>query len=168
MSRKATEFTEKQMVFIECVALKRMSLLDAYSTAFDVTGMKASTIAKRGSELFKRPDINAEINLVIEGARRASVKAASYTLDDAIADVEEGMNLAKTNGQSSAYVQAVKLKAQLAGHVIDRKEVSTKDPLATATLDELGTMRDEITRRILAAKAAEADKPQALPLAKAA
>lgn len=162
--------TEKQQAFVEAIATDRLSYSAAYSKAFDVSGMQKLTVAKRASELARKPEIQAEINVILEGARRNSVKAAAYSLDDAIAEVDEGLELAKTNGQSSAFLQGVKLKAQLAGHVIDRKEVSTKDPLTGATIEELGRMRDEITRRMLAAKAAEPPdhRPIALHVGRAA
>lgn len=147
--------TAAEQEFARLVGSGKFTQTAAYSQAFDVSKIQPGTVIKRASALAKREDIKALIAVVVEGAGVASVKAAAYTIDVAIAEADEARADAKANGQASAQVAAIKLKSQLAGHVLDRKEIKAVDPLKDATTEELGRLRDEITRRIVAAKDAE-------------
>lgn len=146
--------TPQQAKFAENIAVKRMTQFDAYSDAYDVSAMSRSTAMKRSGEMAKHPEVEAQIQVLREGATKTAIKAAAYTLDAAISECDEVLQLAKEKGQTSAAVAAVKLKSQLAGHVLERKETSVKDPLADATNAELVKLRAEIDARLAASKQA--------------
>jgi len=148
--------TPQETAFARLYATGKVPRNEAYSTIYDVANLSKSALNKRASLLASRPDIVAAVKVITDGVTSATVKAAAYTIDKAMEEAEEARQLAHRTGQSSAASAAVKLKSQLAGHVLDRKEVSTKDPLAGATIDELARLRDEVTRRILAAREASA------------
>lgn len=146
--------TAAQAKFAHGIAVDRLSQVAAYSAAYDVSNMSKSTIDRRAREVAQHPGVKAEIELISAGATAAAITAAAYTLDKAISEAEDARILAHKMGQASAASGAVKLKAQLAGHVVERKEFSEKDPLKDATNDELVKLRAEIDARLSAGKAA--------------
>lgn len=162
--------TEQQERFAQLVAVDRKSQRAAYLEAYGDGGAASSTIDRRARAVATQPEVVARVKVLVDGATEKLCEIGAYTLQAALIEAEEARQLAHERGQASAAAAAVKLKAQIAGHVLDKKEVSTKDPLTGATIEELGRMRDEITRRMLAAKAAEPpdSRPIALPVGRAA
>ena len=145
----------REEAFARAVATGKLNQSAAYSECYEAASLSPAVIADRASRLAGKPEVQARIKVLTVGVTKAALKAAAYTLDVAIGEVDEIMSEARANKQAAAAVAAVKLKAQLAGHVIDRKEIKEIDPLKGATLEELGKLRDEITMRMLAAREAE-------------
>lgn len=145
----------KHEEFARLVASGKFTQSEAYAQVYDATAMTADNLSRRASRLANTPKVVDRIEVLKVGATAAAVKAAAYTLDAAMVDIDRVLKLAEDKGQTSAAVAAVKLKSQLAGHVLDRKEVSTKDPLADATNAELVKLRAEIDARLAASKQAE-------------
>jgi len=144
----------KQEQFARAIAAGKPQSV-AYAEVYGAGKRSEKTLAEAACRLANTPQVRMRINVITEGATRASIKAAAHTIDVAIDEVDQIMHEARANGQASAAVAAAKLKSQLAGHVLDRKEIREIDPLKGATLEELVKLRDEITRRMLAAREAE-------------
>ena len=131
-----THLTEKQAKFCEKV-LEGLNLSDAYRAAFNTENMKPATVNRAAKELADNPKVAARIEVLREGATRAAVTAAAYTLDEAMTDAEEDRALAREKGQGSAAVSATKLKAQLAGHLPEKEKRDAR----AGVLDELDVER---------------------------
>ena len=76
------------------------------------------------------------------------MEKTGLTLADCIAEANIWVADAQALGNTSAGVAATKLRAQLAGHLVERKEVSTKGQLDDMDIAALAKMRDEANRLI--------------------
>lgn len=113
--------TAKQERFAQNIALKGMTQSAAYAEAYDAVKMKPETVSRAAVDLAANPSVSARIDVLKQGATRAAVKAAAFTLDDAIRESDENRLAALANGQTSAAVAATKLKAELSGHLTEKK-----------------------------------------------
>lgn len=143
--------TAKQEQFAQGIALKGLNQSAAYSAAYDASKMTPETIACRASELAKHSDVADRINVLRERATGAAVKKAGYTLADAIAEADELAADGKALGQISAAVAAIKLKAQLGGHLVEKKEIRTGS-LEDTDLEKLAHMKAQAEAEMQAAE----------------
>jgi CHAT domain-containing protein len=102
-------------------------------------GYKESRAGTTGSELRKNPDVAARIT---ELQIKRSAIAESHGVFDmrmAIAECDEARDLARTQGQSAAMIQATTLKAKLTGLLVERRQVDYKNvgELSDAELESL-------------------------------
>ena len=135
--------TFKQELF--CVkVLEGLNLSDAYRAVYNSQKSKPATVNRAAKELADNPRLAARIALLRQGATAIAIKKAGYTLADAMTEAAEDRQLAIAGGQASAAVAATKLRAQLAGHLIERKETSNKGALDDTDVAVLVAMRDEM------------------------
>ena len=144
--------TAKQEVFCQKLALGTMTQSEAYACAYDVARMTPKSLAEAASKLMRSPEVSARVEVLRERAAKAAVKRAAVTLDSCIADAEELMADAKALGQISAGVAAAKLRAQLSGHLVERKEVKQTGPLDETDVEKLVEIKAEVERKLAAAK----------------
>jgi hypothetical protein len=83
---------------------------------------KPGLCAIRASRLIANDGIKARIAEL----QNASAKRAEITLDSLLADMERIQQAAEAAGQNAAAVSAAKLKAELAGHYVQRKEAKVE------------------------------------------
>lgn len=101
-------------------------------------------------------EVKARINVLAHRAAGTAASVAAYTLDMAMTEAEQARQLAQAKGQAAAATAAVKLKAQLAGHVIEKKEVKQTSSLDNANATTLEGIRREVEERLQRVKDAEA------------
>ena len=154
MAGKAGTLTAKEEIFCQCLAMRKMNQSEAYSTAWDASKAKPETIASKASILASQEKIKARISVLTERATAIAVKKAGLTLADEIMACTETLENARALGQASAEVAAIKLRAQLGGHLVERKEVSTKGTLEEADIAKLMALKREIDLRITLSKEA--------------
>jgi hypothetical protein len=140
--------TAKQEAFCRAVALEGLDQTAAYSKAYDVSKMKQESVHKAASNLANDPKVSTRIAVLTERATAAAVKKAGYTLADAMAEAEEVLDDAKALGQIGPAVSAVKLRAQLAGHLVEKKEVSTKTSLEETDVDSLLKIKAQVDAQL--------------------
>jgi hypothetical protein len=103
--------------FAQCLAAG-MKKSDAYRAAHP--GIKSSnkTIHETACKLAKREDVQARV----EELRAPVIAKVRYELEQAMAECDEAIRLAKETANPSAMVSAVQLKAKLNGLLVeDRK-----------------------------------------------
>jgi hypothetical protein len=158
--------TAQQEVFAKKIALENMGQSAAYSCAYNTSKMTAKTVTEAASRLAAADNVRARIDVLRQGATRAALKAAAYSIDDAISDAEEDRVLARNAGQGSAAVAATKLKAQLAGHLVEKK-ADAKGALEDMDLERLLELRkaveDKVARSREALAMTDAPAPVATP-----
>ena len=146
--------TAKQERFAQNVALKGMTQSAAWGEAYNATLMSPKSINEAASRLLANVKIKARVIGLKQGATAAAVKKAGLTLADSIDEAGDMLAGAKIAGQYSAGVAAVKLRAQLSGHLADRKEVR-QGPLDDADVAKLVATLAEIDAKLAAMKDAE-------------
>jgi hypothetical protein len=140
--------TAKEELFAKKIALENLNQTAAYSAAYDVSKMAPKTITDRGHDLAKKPDVAARITVLRERATNAAVEKAALTLADCITEAGEMLEDAKALGQVSAGVAAVKLRAQLAGHLTE-KESKSKGPLDDLDISGLVELRQQLDAKLI-------------------
>lgn len=145
------ELTPKQQAFVTKVVCENLSYSDAYRACFDCSKRTPLQVNSAAGSLARSPKVAARILAMRRGAEVAAVAKTSYTLADAIKEAEDLRAMAVEKGQVAAATQAASLKAKLAGHLIDRKEIKS-GPLEDTDVEELEALLAELKRR----KAADA------------
>ena len=146
--------TAKQEAFCRGVALDKLTQSASYARAYDTSKMTESAVSSKAAQTAAIPEVRERIAVLIERATTAAVKKAAYTLADAIKEADTAMQDGMALGQVSAAVAAIKLKAQLGGHLVERKEVVTKH-LEAADIEVLEHMQKEIATRLKRAREAK-------------
>lgn len=133
--------TIKQERFAEHY-LEHRNAKKAYEQAgYATKGWSANAIYVAAHRILK----NAKIQLRINEVRQAVAKRAEYTLEQAIFETREDREQARELGQLGAAVSAGKLTAQLAGHLVERKDVThrTVEDIPTNQLEaEIERLRE--------------------------
>lgn len=90
----------------------------------EVYGHDASLpwVRSAASRFFKKDVIKARVQELIS----KTVEAARYSSDDAMKEAKVAYDLAERLGAPAAMVSAVTLRAKLAGHLIEKREVTNK------------------------------------------
>lgn len=146
--------TSKEEQFAQSVALKQMDVVTAYTTVYNVTKMSPGMIEKKANALSVKLEVQQRISVLRDRAMSASQKKEQYDLAAAIAEADTLIEDGKALGQIGAAVSAAQLKAKLAGHLVDRKEVTNKTGLEGADVQTLEAMKKKIQRELDAAREA--------------
>lgn len=142
----AEDLTPKQQAFVVKVTCENLSFSDAYRAVYDCTNRTPEQINSAASSLARSAKVAARISAVQRGAEAAAVAKATYNLQAAIAEAEEQRVAALEKGQIAAATAASKLKAQLAGHLVERKEIRS-GPLEDSDVEDLEALLAELKRR---------------------
>lgn len=134
-------------VFARKVALENMDQSAAYACAYNTSKMTPKSVACAASALATKPEVAQRIVVLRERATQSAVKAAAHTRDAAIDEAEKLLQDAHALGQISAGVAAAKLKAQLAGH-LDEKKQDAIDTLADMDASSLVKLREAVEAEI--------------------
>lgn len=148
--------TIKQEKFAQAVALQGMTQSAAYSACYDAAKLSPANLARRASEVARHPEVAARMVVLTERAAADAVKKAAYTLDAAITEADQLIADARSLGQVSAAVAAAKHKAQLAGHLVEKKEITNRSGLDDLDAEKLKKLRDELNARLDRAREAQA------------
>lgn len=106
--------TPKREKFAQQIA-KGVAQADAYRAAFNPKRSKPETIHQEASRLARNPHVAARI-----AALRAPVVAkVRYEIENAMAECDEAIVLAKEKGNPGAMVAAVQLKSKLNGLLVE-------------------------------------------------
>ena len=124
----------KREAFAQSVA-NGTSLVDAARAA----GYDESRAYKTASELRKRADIAARIVEVLAKRTKLAEIHAVYDMRACLAETNEALQMARTNGQPSHMVAAITLKAKLVGLLVERRQIDYKNvgELSDAELESL-------------------------------
>ena len=145
--------TAKQEAFAKAIARGGMNQSDAYSSVYDAEKMLPKSITDKASELARYVEVAARVDVLRARATDAAVKKAAFTLAEEIEACSRAVENAQAGGQVSAEVAAIKLRAQLGGHLVERKEVRS-GPLTEADITSLARMLSEVDEKIRVSKEA--------------
>ncbi len=109
------ELTLKQEHFAKAY-IETGNASEAYRIAYDADKMKAETIHRKANELIS----NGKITARIEEMQKEHQERHKITVDNLVDQLEEALQLAKTNGNANAMIAAIMGKAKLLG--LDKPE----------------------------------------------
>ena len=126
------KLTPKQNAFCLHVAQGR-SQSDAYRLIYDASKMKPESVTTAASILAANEMVADRISVLSSRAAARATNKTAYTLEAAILEAEDIRHEALADGNQGAAVSAATLKAKLAGHLVERKEVRS-GPLEEADI----------------------------------
>lgn len=139
--------TVKQEAFAVRVGTEGLTQAEAYKLTYDCSKSNPDTIRTRAYELASSPVVAERIGVLRGAVQAEAQRKASYTLKDAIAEAEEIRAEAFSKGNMTAANAAAALKAKLAGHMVERKEVRF-GALEQSDVEELEAMQAELRKRL--------------------
>jgi hypothetical protein len=143
--------TAKAEMFSQLVGARSIPQVEAYATAYDTSKMTKETVINLASRLVCRDDVKARIEVLKARVLAKTVEKAGRSLDDILAKTEIAIENAQATGQVSAEVAAIKLQAQLSGHLAE-KTAEKKGALEDSDVASLLAMRDAINAQLQRAK----------------
>jgi phage terminase small subunit len=156
-----TGLTHQQEVFAKAVAIGK-SLADAYREAYPTSRKwKESSLHPKASTLADDGKVMARV-----AALRAMVtKKFAYTFENAMAEVNEALEIARATASSPNMVRALTLKAKLAGLLVNKIEI-VDDPLKGMTHEDAKQLLD-LLRSVEKNELVVAEEPGRSPAAPA-
>jgi hypothetical protein len=145
--------TVQQEKFVQLVALEGLSQTEAYKRTYNCIAASPADITSRASTLAAVPKVASAIASARGAAAAAAAKKAAYTLAHAIEEAEAARKMAEEKNDAKGVATAVALKAKLAGHMVERKEIKFGS-LEQEDVEVLEAMQAELRAR-LAAKGRE-------------
>jgi phage terminase small subunit len=102
-------------------------------------GYAPSRAEQTGSELRKNREIAVRIGEIRAVITESITRFMTYGLAQAMAETNEALELARTNGQPGQMIAAITLKARLCGLLIERKQIDYRniDELSDGELENL-------------------------------
>ena len=142
--------TASNEVFARKIALENLDQTAAYSCAYNTKSRSRDSIYQAASALAHKPEVEARIKVLREGAVAVATKKAGYALADAMIEAEGALALAHDARQAGAAVAAITLRSKLSGLLDEKPEKS--GPLTDLDVVSLLAMRDQIEVEISRAR----------------
>lgn len=139
--------TLKQEAFAVRVGTEGLADTEAYKLTYDCTRLEPEQIKRRAYDLVLSPIVAERIRALRGAMQATAVRKAGYTLADAILEAEALREAAVESKSFAAATSAATLKAKLAGHLVEKKEIKFGQ-LEQADVEELEALRDELRKRL--------------------
>lgn len=98
---------------------------DAYSFAYDCKNMSKEAIAVEAQKLLKNPKIALWIDYAKKNMQKVAVDELNYSIKDCFDELADVQRRAKEgNGNFTQEIKAIELKGKLAGHFVDKHQVT--------------------------------------------
>ena len=119
------KLTQKQQQFILRYTINGGNGTDAYRFAYDCAGSQEATINTEVSKLLKNPKISLWLKQAEENKQQVFKNEIKYSAKDCFDELTEIQSRAKKDkGNYSQEIKAVELKGKLAGHFVDKHQVT--------------------------------------------
>ena len=119
------KLTDKQQKFVLKYAINGNNGADAYRFAYDCEGSSEATINVEVSKMLKNPKISLWLEQAkanIQEVFEDEIKYSAKDCFDELTDVQ--MRAKESHKEFSNEIKAIELKGKLAGHFIDRKQIT--------------------------------------------
>lgn len=117
--------TDKQQQFVLRYAINGNNGAEAYRFAYDCKGSNEATINSEVNKLLKNPKITLWLNQVKANVQEVFEDEIKYSIKDCFDELDEVRKRAKKDkGNYSQEIKAIELKGKLAGHFVDKHQVT--------------------------------------------
>ena len=117
--------TDKQQQFVLRYAINGNNGAEAYRFAYNCEGSSEATINSEVNKLLKNPKITLWLNQVKANVQEVFEDEIKYSVKDCFDELDEVRQRAKKDkGNYSQEIKAIELKGKLAGHFIDKLQVT--------------------------------------------
>lgn len=119
------KLTEKQQQFVLRYAINGNNGAEAYRFAYNCEGSNEATINSEVNKLLKNPKITLWLNQVKANVQEVFEDEIKYSVKDCFDELDEVRQRAKKDkGNYSQEIKAIELKGKLAGHFVDKHQVT--------------------------------------------
>ena len=119
------KLTSKQQQFVLRYAINGNNGAEAYRFAYDCKGSNEATINSEVNKLLKNPKITLWLNQAEVNVQQVFKDEIQYSAKDCFEELDEVRCRAKKNGGNYQHeLKAIELKGKLAGHFIDKHQVT--------------------------------------------
>lgn len=124
-SPELPKLTDKQMAYVHA-RIEGKNRSDAYREAYDAANMNQNSVWREASLLENHPKVAPWL---LEGLHQGRIKA-ECTLEGHMAELARLRSIALETGNVGAAVQAEKIRGEVAGHKVERVEITDTRQLA--------------------------------------
>jgi len=117
---------------------------ESYKIAYHRMEDKNTTLISNGSKTSKNEIVYFAIDYFKDLRSRKSKDAFNYGIADAFEEIDIGMQWCRDTKDKTNWLKAIKLKSDLAGLIIDRKEIKTEN----RSLDVINMELKELIKQI--------------------
>ncbi len=119
------KITKKQQNFILRYLVNGNNATDAYRTAYDCSQSSNETVAVEANKLLKNPKVTLWLKQADSNIQQVFKDEIKYSVKDCFDELDEVRQRAKKDkGNYSQEIKAIELKGKLAGHFIDKHQVT--------------------------------------------
>jgi hypothetical protein len=126
--------TQKQEDFCQAI-VSGLSQAAAYRQAYSAENMRPAVVQNKASLLMR----HGEVGVRIAELRRPIVEKLRYSVEQAMAEADQALCIAREKENAAAMIGAVTLRAKLHGLLVEKREVTVTQvqQLDDASLDAL-------------------------------
>jgi phage terminase small subunit len=119
------KLTTKQQEFVLHYSINGNNASEAYRLSYDCSAMKDESINVEASKLLKNPKITQWLDKAKRNVQEVFEDEIKYSAKDCFDELSEIQSRAKKDkGNYSQEIKAVELKGKLAGHFVDKHQVT--------------------------------------------
>lgn len=119
------KLTSKQQQFVLHYSINGNNASDAYRSAYDCTNMSNESVNVEASKLLNHPKVSLWIKQAESNVNEVFNDEIKYSAKDCFDELSEIQARAKKDkGNYSQEIKAVELKGKLAGHFVDKHQVT--------------------------------------------
>ncbi|MBR3654877.1 MAG: terminase small subunit [Elusimicrobia bacterium] len=119
------KLTTKQQQFVLHYTINGGNASDAYRSAYDCSKMSDKAINVEACKLLKNPNVTLWLNQAELNKQEVFEDELKYSVKDCFDELSDVQKRAKKDkGNYSQEIKAIELKGKLAGHFIDKHQVT--------------------------------------------
>lgn len=119
------KITEKQQKFVLRYLINDNNGAEAYRYAYDCEGSNSATVNSEANKLLKNPKITLWLIHAKSNVQQVFEDEIKYSVKDCFDELDDVRERAKNDkGNYSQEIKAIELKGKLAGHFVDKHQVT--------------------------------------------
>lgn len=125
MQEELPKLTDKQQKFVLNYLTNGNNATEAYRNSYNCSKMKDNSITVEASKMLKNPNISLWLKQANSNVQEVFQEEIKYSAKDCFEELSEVQSRAKKDkGNYSQEIKAIELKGKLAGHFVDKHQVT--------------------------------------------